>query len=178
MDRTINISTTVADALRLVPAPACACDASGIVVAANDEMTALAGDALQGRLLFDLFDAAAASLAANELAAALHESRCWRGALVVDGEEIAVEVRARPLPAGCGAPGAIVLFTDVSAWERSQAALRTTVREQNAILEHAPVGIVFTKPGLLKECNPRLAQMIGYSVDELVDRDPGEMFAS
>ena len=59
-----------------------------------------------------------------------------------------------------------------------QGALRTTMREQKAILDHAPVGIVFTKPGLLKECNPRLAQMIGYSVEELADRDAGEMFAS
>ncbi|MBD8531216.1 MULTISPECIES: EAL domain-containing protein [unclassified Massilia] len=178
MDRTVHTPTAVADALRLIPAPACACNASGTVVAANDEMAALAGMAVRGRSLVDLFDAASTPLAASELAAALRAARCWRGALAVGGEEIAVEVRARPGPAGCGAPGTIVLFTDISAWERSQAALRTNVCEQNAILEHAPIGIIFTKPGLLKECNPRLAQMIGYSVDELADRDPGEMFAS
>jgi PAS domain S-box-containing protein len=70
------------------------------------------------------------------------------------------------------------VFTDVSAYERGQQALRTTMNEQQAILGHAPVGILFTKPGLLKECNPRLAEMVGYSVEDLADRDAGEMFAS
>jgi hypothetical protein len=37
--------------------------------------------------------------------------------------------------------GATFVFTDVSAYERGQQALRTTM-EQQAILEHAPVGIV------------------------------------
>ncbi|KQQ88907.1 diguanylate cyclase [Massilia sp. Leaf139] len=164
--------------LALMPAPACACDAAGIVVAANAEMAALAGESPQGRPLLDLFAGEAAQQAGAALAAAVEGEQRWRSALSVKGEEVAVEVRAKPLPLEQGAPGALFLFTDLSAWERSQAALRTTMREQRAILDHAPVGIVFTKPGLLKECNPRLAQMIGYSVEELADRDAGEMFAS
>ncbi|MGJ9420296.1 EAL domain-containing protein [Massilia sp. CMS3.1] len=168
----------VAEALRLIAAPACACDASGIVVAANAEMAVLGGESPEGRTLLDLFRGEAALLAAAELAASLDGERRWRTALTVGGEELAVEVRSKPLPAGYGAPGATFVFTDLSVWECSQTALRTTMREQKAIVNHAPVGIVFTKPGLLQECNPRLSQMIGYSALELADRDPGEMFAS
>ena len=178
MDRMASKPATVAEALHLIAAPACACDASGIVVAANAGMAALCGGSPEGRSLSGLFRGAAAQAANAELAAAVTGERHWRTALTVNGQEVAVEVRSKPLPAGCGAPGATFVFTDVSAWERSGAALRITMPEQKAIFDHAPVGIVFTKPGLLKECNPRLSQMIGYSVLELADRDPGEMFAS
>ena len=58
------------------------------------------------------------------------------------------------------------------------AALRTAMSEQKAIFDNAPVGIVFTKPGLLKECNPRLSSMVGYTVEELAGSDPVEVFAS
>jgi diguanylate cyclase (GGDEF)-like protein/PAS domain S-box-containing protein len=178
MDRISSTPARVADALHLIAAPACACDALGIVVAANAAMARLAGESLNGRPLLDLFRGAAAELAAAELDAAMRGERHWRGSLHVNGEEVAVEVRAQPLPPGWGMTGASFVFTDVGAWERGEAALRTTVREQRAIFDHAPVGIVFTKPGLLKECNPRLSQMLGYSVEELADRDAGEMFAS
>jgi diguanylate cyclase (GGDEF)-like protein/PAS domain S-box-containing protein len=178
MDRISSKPAVVAEALRLIAAPACACDAMGIVVAANAEMTALAGRSPRGRLLLDLFRGEGAQLAAAELEAAPSGERCWRGTLSVRGEHLAVEVRSKPLVPECGAPGATFVFTDVSAYERGQQALRTTMYEQQAILGHAPVGILFTKPGLLKECNPRLAQMVGYSVEDLADRDAGEMFAS
>jgi len=178
MDRISSKPAIVADALRLIAAPACACDATGMVVAANDAMTALAGRSPMGRLLLDLFRGEAAQLAAAELEAAPSGERHWRGTLGVRGAHLAVEVHSKPLPPECGAPGATFVFTDVSAYERGQQALRTTMFEQQAILGHAPVGILFTKPGLLKECNPRLAEMVGYSVEDLADRDAGEMFAS
>ena len=165
-------------ALDLVAAPACACDASGMVIAANAAMAELAGEAPAGRPLLDLFRGDAARHAALELGEAVRAERRWRGTLTTRSESLAVEVRSRPLPAVCGVPGASFVFTDVSAYERGQEALRKTMLEQQAILGHAPVGIVFTKPGLLKECNPRLAEMVGYSVDELADRDAGEMFAT
>ncbi len=178
MDRISSKPAIVADALRLIAAPACACDATGIVVAANAEMTALTGKSPMGRPLLNLFRGEAAHLAALELEAAPSGERHWRGTLSVRGEHVAVEVRSKPLGPECGAPGAAFVFTDVSAYARGQQALRTTMYEQKAILAHAPVGVLFTKPGVLKECNPRLAQMVGYSVEELSKQDPGEMFAS
>jgi diguanylate cyclase (GGDEF)-like protein/PAS domain S-box-containing protein len=178
MDRITSKPAVVAAALDLVAAPACACDASGMVIAANAAMVLLAGESPAGRSLLDLFRGRAARQAAVELRKAARAERHWRGTLNIEGEPLAVEVRSKPLPPDCGARGATFVFTDVSAYERGQEALRKTMVEQQAILRHAPVGIVFTKPGLLKECNARLAQMVGYSVDDLADRDAGEMFAS
>jgi diguanylate cyclase (GGDEF)-like protein/PAS domain S-box-containing protein len=175
MDRITSTPAIVAEALDLVAAPACACDASGMVIAANAAMTELAGESPAGRTLLDLFRGREARLAAIELRKSVRRPRHWRTTLHVDGEALVVDVRSRPLPGGRGATFA---FTDLSAYESSEQALRRTILEQEAILGHAPVGIVFTKPGLLKECNPRLAQMIGYSVEEMADRDAGEMFAT
>jgi diguanylate cyclase (GGDEF)-like protein/PAS domain S-box-containing protein len=178
MDRITSKPAVVAAALDLVAAPACACDASGMVIAANPAMARLAGESPAGRSLLDLFSGRAARRAAVELRKAMRGERHWRGTLDIKGERLAVEVTSKALPPDCGARGASFVFTDVSAYERGQEALRKTMVEQQAILGHAPVGIVFTKPGLLKECNARLAQMVGYSVEELADRDAGEMFAS
>jgi diguanylate cyclase (GGDEF)-like protein/PAS domain S-box-containing protein len=178
MDRITSKPAAVAAALDLVAAPACACDPSGMVIAANAAMALLAGEAPIGRPLLDLFSGHAARRAAVELRKAVRGERHWRGTLSIQGAPRAVDIRSMPLPRDCGGPGATFVFTDVSAYERGQEALGRTVREQQAILGHAPVGIVFTKPGLLKECNPRLAQMVGYSVEELADRDAGDMFAS
>jgi len=178
MDRMTNKPAAVAAALDLVAAPACACDVSGMVIAANAAMTELAGACPTGRPLLDLFEGRAARQAVFELRRAVRGERRWRGTLSLDGAQVTVDVRSKPLVPGCGVLGASFVFTDVSAYQRGQDALRTTMYEQQAILGHAPVGILFTKPGLLKECNPRLSEMVGYSVEELSKRDPGEMFAS
>nr|WP_229507954.1 hypothetical protein [Massilia sp. Dwa41.01b] len=66
----------------------------------------------------------------------------------------------------------------MTAREAQASALRTTVLEQKAILDHAPLGIGFTKAGVLMECNVHLADMVGYRVADLVGRDLGTMFPS
>ncbi|MFC4933189.1 EAL domain-containing protein [Massilia sp. GCM10023247] len=181
MDRIACKPACVADALDLIAGAACAVDASGVVFAANGAMCALAGGSPEGRSLLELFSGAAARIAMAELRRAMRTERCWHTQLSrpgAPGLDIAVQIRSKPLPPGAGAPGATFVFTDVSEYERGQQALRTAMGQQKAIFDNAPVGIVFTKPGLLKECNPRLSSMIGYSVEELADRNPGEMFAS
>ena len=57
-----------------------------------------------------------------------------------------------------------------NAPERDQAALRTALLEQRAIVENAPVGIMLAKPGRFKSCNSRMAEMLGYAREELADR--------
>ena len=182
MDRISSKPAFVAEALDLIAGPACAVDASGIVFAANSAMRQLAGASPEGRSLLEMFSGQAARVAVIELRRAMRGERCWNTRLTVNGLDIAVQVRSKPmasrLGSGSGTPGATFVFTDVSGYERGQDALRTAMSEQKAIFDNAPVGIVFTKPGLLKECNPRLSDMVGYSVEELADRDPGEMFAS
>jgi diguanylate cyclase (GGDEF)-like protein/PAS domain S-box-containing protein len=62
--------------------------------------------------------------------------------------------------------------------ENDQAALRTALLEQKAIVENAPVGIMLSKPGRFKSCNPRMAEMLGYAREELAGRDPVDVFVS
>ena len=56
--------------------------------------------------------------------------------------------------------------------------LRIALREQRAILENAPVGIVFTLPGQFKSCNPRICEMLDYSYAEISRLHPAEVFGS
>ena len=56
--------------------------------------------------------------------------------------------------------------------------LRIALRDQHAILENAPVGIVFTLPGQFKSCNPRICEMLDYSYSELSRLRPADIFAS
>jgi diguanylate cyclase (GGDEF)-like protein/PAS domain S-box-containing protein len=69
-------------------------------------------------------------------------------------------------------------FADTDARELEHAMLRIALREQHAILENAPVGIVFTLPGQFKSCNPRICEMLHYSYAELARMHPADIFAS
>ncbi|SFC57259.1 bifunctional diguanylate cyclase/phosphodiesterase [Massilia yuzhufengensis] len=59
-----------------------------------------------------------------------------------------------------------------------QKMLRIALREQRAILENAPVGIVFTLPGQFKSCNPRICEMLDYSYAELSHLSPLDVFTT
>ncbi|MGZ5201485.1 MAG: EAL domain-containing protein [Telluria sp.] len=50
--------------------------------------------------------------------------------------------------------------------------------EYETIFESAPVGIVFTRPGKLTRCNPRMAEMFGYALEELDNSDASILFPS
>ncbi|MFL6673128.1 MAG: EAL domain-containing protein [Massilia sp.] len=177
MDR-VSSKAFVADALRLAAAPACACDEAGVVFAANAELAELLGIRLEGRALLELFRGRAAQAAARVQAAFQGESR-WDSVLTIGSTELLVQVRAKPLPSTAGMRGATFVFTDIGSFERHRGpALHTALIEQRAIFENAPVGIAFTQPGLLKSCNPRIAEMFGYTPQELAGRNAAEVFAS
>jgi diguanylate cyclase (GGDEF)-like protein/PAS domain S-box-containing protein len=178
MDRVASKPAFVAEALQLTGAPACACDVNGMVVAANPELTELFGVNVEGRPLVELFRGHAARAAARILLAFERECR-WDDLVTVRSREMAVQVRAKPLPPGAGMPGATFVFTDVASVVRERAsALHTALVEQRAIFEHAPVGIALSHPGVFKSCNPRWAQMFGYTPDEIAGKSARDMFAS
>ena len=64
------------------------------------------------------------------------------------------------------------------ARDREHEMLRIALREQRAILENAPVGVVFTLPGQFKSCNPRICEMLDYSYAELSRLHPADVFGS
>jgi diguanylate cyclase (GGDEF)-like protein/PAS domain S-box-containing protein len=147
------------DALALIGVPACACDADGAVLAANAELAALLGLDPAGRPIADLFarHVRAASLQN------LHRADGWESCLTcADGRYLSVQAWAKPW-----ADGVTLVFHNITEVQRDQRALRKTLLEQQAILENAAVGILFSKDGVIQECNIRCAEMLGYSRDEL-----------
>jgi len=181
MDRVTSKAAFVAEALALIAAPACACDAQGMVSAANAAMVALAGRPVEGCALLELFDpdrlTQAAALAIVSAQTLAQEGR-WEAVLAAGTAKPGkvVEVRAKPLPAFAG-PGATFVFGPACR-SPDDAELRGTVLRQATVLEHAPVGIVVTLPHLVKSCNPRMAAMLGYTVEELTHSNPVEVFAA
>jgi diguanylate cyclase (GGDEF)-like protein/PAS domain S-box-containing protein len=162
-----RVSTTpdfVADALALIGVPACACGEDGVVLAANAELTGLLGIDPCGRPVGDLFarHVRAASLAR------LHDTERWDSCLTcADGQYVSVQAWSKPLPPAAGVEGVTIVFHDITDVQRDQRALRKTLLEQQAILENAAVGILFSKEGVILECNIRCAEMLGYSRHEL-----------
>jgi diguanylate cyclase (GGDEF)-like protein/PAS domain S-box-containing protein len=175
MDRGTSTAALVAEALALIAAPACACDGEGRIWAANAALIELAGGTVDGRPLVSLFCAHMAAALAVEIRLSLAGERRWDALIERAGESRPVEVRAKPLPAGAGA---VFVFGDVLTFGDGQAALRGRLLEQAAVVEHAPVGIAVTLPDLVKSCNPRMAAMLGYAPDELVNHSPDQVFAT
>ena len=182
MDRVTSKPAFVAEALALIAAPACACDADGVVTAANAAMLELSGAPLIGRPLHALFEADSITAAATAAIASgrdLAQDGRWEAVLAPASAQPGrvVEVRARSLPAGTGATfvfGAACSVTAISV----EAELRGTLLRQATVLDHAPVGIAVTLPHLVKSCNPRMAAMLGHTTQELTDCDPVDLFAT
>jgi diguanylate cyclase (GGDEF)-like protein/PAS domain S-box-containing protein len=165
MDRVPTNLDFVADALQLIASPACACDAAGIVFAANKDMRALFGADVNGLPFIDLFSPHTTDTGAARVHAARESEQRWESILQGADVGISVQVVAKPLPAGAGTT---FVFTDLRRFEGDQAALRTTLLEQKAILENAAVGIMLSKERTIRECNIRAAEMFGYAEHELL----------
>ncbi len=161
----------VADALLLIGLPACACARDGTVLATNPALAALLGVDLLGRQLGDVFSVAARAGGVAQLRSAGLVEQRWGSILVAaDGADIAVQVWSKPLPPQAGVDGATIVFNDIRTFDSDQQALRATLLEQQAILENAAVGIIFSRDGRIQECNRRAAEIFGYAPTELVGR--------
>ncbi|MFS2137405.1 EAL domain-containing protein [Duganella sp. Dugasp56] len=171
MNRVSTHPDFVADAIALIGVPACAYSTEGIVLAANPELVALLGFDPCGRPAADLFARHVRAAGVAQLDAALAASGAgqrWDSCLTcASGSYLSVQAWTKPLPAGSAVQGATIVFHDISDVERDQRALRKALMEQQAILENAAVGILFSKDGLIQECNIRCAEMLGYSRHEL-----------
>jgi len=152
----------VAEALALIGVPGCACNAEGAVLAANAELVTLLGFDPCGRPVGELFARHMRAAAVEQLHSA--DAGRWDSCLIcADGRYLSVQVWTKPLPDD----GATIVFHDITEVQRDQRALRKTLLEQQAILENAAVGILFSKDGIIQECNIRCAEMLGYSRQEL-----------
>ena len=161
---------SVATALQLVGMPACACDADGVVVATNDELATLLGRDVRGEGPATLFARHVLADSVLTLTAALAGTAraTWESCVTAgDGRVVPVQLTVKPYPADCGQRGATIVLQDIGAVQRDQRALRLALLEQQAILENAAVGIIYSRQDEIRECNLRAAEMFGYERAEL-----------
>jgi len=95
-----------------------------------------------------------------------------------DGSGFWCRITARAVEAGRPEKGYVWLIDDISATKRAGEALERAVREQDAILQNALIGIIFAKDRKIMRCNRRFEEIFGYGQDELVGRSTRFMFES
>ena len=171
MDGASNKPAWIGAALQLIGMPACACGADGFILASNDAFDALLGRPASGLALSALLGAVTA-------AQALGPAMQGDGVLQSSAGAIDVELHSKPFPAHAGLAGATMTVRDVRAAAQARAALHKALLEHQSMLENAPVGIIFTRPGVLISCNRRMAEMLGYTQQELIDRAAADIFPS
>ncbi|MFH1056059.1 MAG: PAS domain S-box protein [Candidatus Altiarchaeota archaeon] len=86
--------------------------------------------------------------------------------LKVDGRAVDVEVAAMPITFN-RQPAIQVVFRDVTERRKIREALKESEGKYKAVVENANDGIALVQDYKLVYVNERLAQMIGYGVDEL-----------
>jgi diguanylate cyclase (GGDEF)-like protein/PAS domain S-box-containing protein len=74
--------------------------------------------------------------------------------------------------------GTVWILEDINEQRAAIDATRQLLLEQKAILDNASVGILFTKNGMMLNCNPVMAAMFGYTRAEIVGRHASTMFES
>jgi diguanylate cyclase (GGDEF)-like protein/PAS domain S-box-containing protein len=170
----------IAQALELIGLPACACDRDGVVLAANGALASLLGQDVTGHKLGPWLATgtrAASGAHWRTACGAAGSAQRWDSILIgPDGGAIAVQVSARPLPPESGFDGATLVFNDTGGSRSEQLALRTTLLQQQAILENAAVGIMFCEAGVVQSCNPRMAAMFGHARADMSGRPASDLF--
>lgn len=172
------------NALQSVGAPCGLIDASGVFYACNNAFLKLFSlpnqAAIIGCNLADFVDPNWRSGIALHLQqvqhAALDTNYVWDGILAcAQGKEIKAQIHACFMPA-IGMIS-LVLF-DISHFRHDEMVLRKTLLEQQAILENAAVGILFSRDGTIVECNLRAAEMFGFTRREMLGIASIDIFPS
>lgn len=70
----------------------------------------------------------------------------------------------------------VLLIEDTSERKRADERLRRALHEQQLMFDNAAVGIMFVRDRIIQRCNQRCADIVGYAVDELVNRTTEHLF--
>ncbi len=95
-----------------------------------------------------------------------------------DGSAVHCHLRAKAINPDNSADGTIWILEDIGERKRSESHLRRLLIQQQAILENASVGILFTCNGLIEHCNPRFEELLGYAPGELLGNSAEVFFSS
>jgi len=94
-----------------------------------------------------------------------------------DGSGFYSRISGRAVEPGAPEKGYVWLFEDITERKRADEAAQRLVREQNAVLENAMIGIVFLKDGRVVRCNRRFEELFGYEQGELLDETTRALYA-
>jgi len=95
-----------------------------------------------------------------------------------DGSAVHCHLRAKAVNPSNSADGTIWILEDIGERKRAESQLRRLLLQQQAILENASVGILFTCNGLIEHCNPRFEELLGYGPGELLGNTAEVFFNS
>ncbi|NOZ04525.1 MAG: PAS domain S-box protein [FCB group bacterium] len=86
------------------------------------------------------------------------------------GVRIDVEVSVAPQIENGKIVGARAIIRDITERKKAEMAIRESENKFRGIAEKSLVGIYLIQDGVFKYVNPKMAELFGYSVDELMDR--------
>jgi diguanylate cyclase (GGDEF)-like protein/PAS domain S-box-containing protein len=95
-----------------------------------------------------------------------------------DGSGFWCRISGRAVLPGDAAKGYVWLLEDITERKRADETLQRMVREQDAVLQNALIGIIFVKDRRILRCNRRFEEIFGYGPGELVNRTTRFMFES
>ena len=93
-----------------------------------------------------------------------------------DGGTFLARVIAKPLDGGNTQQGTVWIVEDITEKRRHADEIARLLREQEAILGTAPMGIVFVKDRRIVRCNRRYEEMYGYGPGELDGKPTAVMY--
>ncbi len=93
-----------------------------------------------------------------------------------DGSTVYCHIRAKAINPSNTAEGTIWIAEDIGERKRSETALQELLLKQQAILENAPVGILFTRNGVIELASPRMEAIYGWDPGTLVGQRAAVFF--
>jgi diguanylate cyclase (GGDEF)-like protein/PAS domain S-box-containing protein len=161
------------DAFELAGTGMLVTDGAGLILRANRTYCDLVGRRereLVGQPFLHAFPRPAQPLVRRTLKAALGPGALplpshWH-LLRRDGRSVAVLLTVRAT--GDTRPLAVITVTEVTALAATEARLTAVLEEQRLILEHAQVGILFSRSGRVMRANAACARMFGYPEPDLI----------
>jgi PAS domain S-box-containing protein len=96
----------------------------------------------------------------------------------IDGSPVWCRVYGKAVDPSNTDQGTVWILEDVTEAKRTEEALHQTLREMDALMRNAPVGIAFTRERRLVSCNPKLAELFGFQVDEMVGQPARILYPS
>jgi len=93
-----------------------------------------------------------------------------------DGSGFWCRMTGRAVEPGEPAKGYVWLFEDISERKRADEDVQRLLKEQNAILENALIGIAFLKDRKVVRCNRRFEEIFGYEPGALLNQPTHKLY--